>query len=132
MNSESLCEFDASVGFKICKCLSGYEEVNGAQNRLYCSSVTYPPESVPPPQSTEKPAREVELIATPTNTSPETHEGVELFKESPQEERDARMQKDSTDLKNLIIKFGKSSQIGLIVFGGVILMAILLVVIVIR
>lgn len=48
-----------------------------------------------------------------------------------QEEHDAKMSQ-TTDLKDLLLKLGKSNQIGLIVFGGVILVALILVVIIIR
>lgn len=63
------------------------------------------------------------------------NEDVVVFNknESPttQEEHDAKMSQ-TTDVKDLLLKLGKSNQTGLIVFAGVILMALLLVLIIIR
>lgn len=59
---------------------------------------------------------------------------VVLFdNESPstQEEQDAKMSQ-ATDLKDMLLKLGKNNQVGLIVFAGVILLAILLVVLIIK
>ena len=56
----------------------------------------------------------------------------EMSMEHGESEQDAKIRKDNTELKTLVIKLGKSSQIGLIVSGAIILMAILLVAIIIR
>ena len=136
MISESLCEFDASLGFKICKCLSGFEEVSGAQNQLYCAPIR-PTQATSSSSTVSTVEENVEnevmgTIATVGHDANGNEDVVEIFSESPQEERDARMRTNDTDFQSLVLKLGKNNQIGLMVFGGVILMAVLLVVIIIR
>lgn len=129
----SLCEFDPWISAKICKCLSGFEEVKSAQNKLYCAPVK-PTQSKSSLSSTAATVEQDEAAGGRDDEGKDdNNEDVVVFSESPatQEEHDAKMS-ETTDLKTLVLKLGKSNQIGLIVFAGVVLMALLLVALVIR
>lgn len=128
--SESLCEFDSVLGFKICKCLSGFEEVRSAGDAFHCAPVK--PTQWSTSTSTAS-TDELERGASGQEKDNDDPEDVEILTETLNhvKDRDGIMA-EKKDLQSLVLKLGKNNQIGLIVFGGVILAAILLVAIIIR
>lgn len=128
-NSDSLCEFDALLGFKICKCVSGFEELKGQLNQIFCSPIL-----IASKEQTTKATSTLNFNSNQSGSSDRKtiqEEQEVVLTETNKQESQLSLQ-NQIKQKNEIGKFGKVNKYILLGFGGIFVLAILIVAIIIR